>query len=66
MTQFEACQQLNSWLGWTGCILSWMKTGSFDWFSHTMLFHHTQHVIQEQGQQEEPQENIDDEDDDSG
>ena len=27
-----------------------MKTGNFDWFLHTMLFYHTQHVIQKQKQ----------------
>jgi hypothetical protein len=45
-----------------------MKTGNFDWFLHTMLFYHTQHVIQKQEQQEEPHQIIeinDDEDDDS-
>jgi hypothetical protein len=60
---------LNSWLGGFESILKQMKTGNFDWFLHTMLFYHTQHVIQKQGQQEEPHqisEINDDEDDDSG
>jgi hypothetical protein len=30
-----------------------MKTGYFDWFLHTMLFYHTQHVIRKQAQHEE-------------
>jgi len=60
---------LNSWLGGFESILKRMKTGNFDWFLHTMLFYHTQHVIQKQGQQEEPHQIIeinDDEEDDSG
>ena len=30
-----------------------MTTGDFDWFLHTMLFYHTQHVIQKQSQQKQ-------------
>ena len=40
-----------------------MKTGYFDWFLHSMLFHHTQHVIRKQAQQEEPHQIIEIEDD---
>jgi hypothetical protein len=40
-----------------------MKTGSFDWFLHTMLFYHTQHIIQKQAQQEELHQVIEIEDD---
>ena len=45
-----------------------MKTGNFDWFC-IPSFSITQHVIQKQGQQEEPHQIIqinDEEDDDSG
>ena len=38
-----------------------MKTGNFNWFLHVLLFYHTQHVIQKQGQKEKPHQ-IDDED----
>jgi hypothetical protein len=30
-----------------------MKIGNFDWFLHTMLFYHTQHVIENQSQKEQ-------------
>jgi len=40
-----------------------MKTGNFDWFLHTMLFYHTQHIIQKQAQQEELHQVIEIEDD---
>jgi hypothetical protein len=40
-----------------------MKTGNFDWFLHTMLFYHTQHVIGKQAQQEELHQIIEIEDD---
>ena len=36
-----------------------MKSGYFDWFLHSMLFYHTQLVIQKQAQQEEPHQIID-------
>ena len=38
-----------------------MKTGNFNWFLHVLLFYHTQHVIQKQGQKEKPHQ-IDDDD----
>ncbi|KIM37168.1 hypothetical protein M413DRAFT_43511, partial [Hebeloma cylindrosporum] len=47
-----ACEQLNSWLREFESILKCMKIGNFDWFLHTMLFYHTQHVIQKQSQKE--------------
>ena len=40
-----------------------MTTGYFAWFLHSMLFYHTQHVIQKQAQQEEPHQIIDIQDD---
>ena len=30
-----------------------MTIGNFDWFLHTMLFYHTQHVIKKKSQQEQ-------------
>ena len=37
-----------------------MKTGNFDCFLHVLLFYHTQHVIQKQGQKEKPHQIDDD------
>ena len=53
---------MNSWLGGFESILKRMKIGNFDWFLHVMLFYHTQHVIQKQGQKKKPHQ-IDDNDD---
>jgi len=30
-----------------------MKIGNFDWFLHTMLFYHTQTIIQKQARKEQ-------------
>jgi len=42
-----------------------MKTGNFNWFLHTMLFYHTQHVIQKQSQKKQVHQ-INEIDDDEG
>jgi len=63
LIKFQACEQLNSWLGGFESILKRMTTGNFDWFLHVLLFYHTQHVIRKQGQKEKPHQ-IDDNDDD--
>jgi hypothetical protein len=39
---------LNAWLGGYESILKRMTPGNFDWFLHTMLFFHTQHVLDKQ------------------
>ena len=44
----QACEQLNAWLGGFETILKRMTAGNFNWFLHTMLFYHTQHVIHKQ------------------
>ena len=44
----QACEQLNAWLGGFESILKRMTPGNFDWFLHTMLFYHTQHVLEKQ------------------
>ncbi|TFK43027.1 hypothetical protein BDQ12DRAFT_596128, partial [Crucibulum laeve] len=44
----QTCEQLNSWLGGFESILKQMTQGNFNWFIHTMLFYHTQYVIQKQ------------------
>ena len=48
MHTHQACEQLNAWLGGFEPILKRMTPGNFNWFLHTMLFYHTQHVIQKQ------------------
>ena len=65
LIEFQACEQLNSWIGGFESILKRMKTGNFDWFLHSMLFYHTQHTIQKQRQQEQPHQ-IDANDNDEG
>jgi hypothetical protein len=45
---FQACEQLNSWLGGFDSILKRMTQGNFNWFLHTMLFYHTRYVIRKQ------------------
>ena len=47
----QACEQLNAWLGGYESILKRMTPGNFDWFLHTMLFFHTQHVLNKQAKQ---------------
>jgi hypothetical protein len=44
----QACEQLNAWIGGFEFILKKMTPGNFNWFLHTMLFYHTQHVISKQ------------------
>jgi hypothetical protein len=48
MHTFQACEQLNAWLGGFEPILKRMTPGNFNWFLHTMLFYHTQRVIDKQ------------------
>ena len=42
----QACEQLNAWLGGFETILKRMSVGNFNWFLHTMLFVHTQRVME--------------------
>jgi len=58
----QACEQLNAWLGGFETILKRMSTGNFNWLLHTMLFIHTQKVIQKQKKKSD---NMDSEDDES-
>jgi hypothetical protein len=43
----QACEQLNAWLGGFETIIKRMSAGNFNWFLHTMLFIHTQRVIEQ-------------------
>ena len=45
---FQACEQLNAWLGGFETILKRMTVYNFNWFLHAMLFIHTQQVIKKQ------------------
>jgi hypothetical protein len=45
---FQACEQLNAWLGGFEIILKRMTVYNFKWFLHAMLFIHTQQVIRKQ------------------
>jgi len=45
---FQACEQLNAWLGGFETILKRMTVYNFNWFLHAMLFIHTQRVIKKQ------------------
>jgi hypothetical protein len=42
----QACEQLNAWLGGFETILKRMSAGNFNWFLHTMLFIHSERVIE--------------------
>ncbi|KIJ91537.1 hypothetical protein K443DRAFT_114899, partial [Laccaria amethystina LaAM-08-1] len=44
----QACEQLNAWLGGFESILKRMTQGNFDWFLHSMLFYHSQYVMEKQ------------------
>ena len=44
----QACKQLNTWLGGFQPILNRMTPGNFNWFLHSLLFLHTERVIEAQ------------------
>ena len=48
----QACEQLNAWLGGFESIMRKMTVGNFNWFLHTMLFYHTQMVLEKQEKRE--------------
>jgi len=58
----QACEQLNAWLGGFETILKRMTAGNFNWFLHTMLFYHTQHVIHKQSLKKKTGDNMEDDD----
>jgi hypothetical protein len=55
---------LNAWLAGYESVLKKMTIGNFDWFMHTMLFLHTERVINRQQAQVESAMDDDDDDDD--
>jgi len=65
---YQACEQLNSWLGGYESILKRMIPGNFDWFLHSMLFYHTKHVLKRQGGDSSDEDSSDEDssDEDSG
>jgi len=58
---FQACEQLNSWIGGFQSILNWMTPNNFKWYLHALLFIHTQQVIKRQMDKVEDEEDEDDE-----
>ena len=54
----QACEQLNAWIGGFEFILKKMTPGNFNWFLHTMLFYHTQHVVNKQMTDERAEEDV--------
>jgi hypothetical protein len=63
----QACEQLNAWLGGFELIMRKMTVGNFNWFLHTMLFYHTQMVLEKQERKErsKPDDGNDDSTEDS-
>jgi hypothetical protein len=61
----QACEQLNAWLGGFESILKRMVPGNFDWFLHTMLFYHTRYVLRKQDRKRKNEEDDDSESDES-
>ena len=64
MCQIQACEQLNAWIGGFESILKRMTVGNFNWLLHTMLFMHTQRIIQLQREKQMRMENAGDEESD--
>jgi len=60
---FQACEQLNSWIGGFQSILNRMTPNNFKWYLHALLFLHTQRVIKRQMAKVEDEGDEDDEDD---
>ncbi len=48
LTCFQACEQLNAWIGGFQYVLNKMTIGNFDWSLHALLFLHTHRVIKAQ------------------
>ena len=57
-------QKLNAWVGGFQTILKRMGVGNFNWFLHTMLFIHTEQIIEKQKAKERKKEGIDEDDGD--
>jgi hypothetical protein len=60
---FQACEQLNAWIGGFQTVLNRMTVDNFNWFLHSMLFIHTQRVIKKQREKERKRAEGDDDDD---
>jgi hypothetical protein len=56
----QACEQLNAWLGGFQPILNRMTPGNFNWFLHSLLFLHTERVIEAQKEKKQRQDRTDD------
>jgi hypothetical protein len=62
MLFFQACEQLNAWIGGFQGIVNRMTIYNFKWFLHAMLFIHTQRVIRKQKKKD----TMEDEEDEEG
>jgi len=63
----QACEQLNAWLEGFETILKRMSAGNFNWFLHTMLFIHTQRILEkiaEKKRKKSKKNKVDDSDED--
>ena len=60
----QACDQLNAWLSGFESILKRIVPSNFNWFSHTMLFYHTRHVLERQNQRNNHGDKSDEDDSD--
>jgi len=56
---FQACEQLNAWIGGFQSILNQLTPNNFKWYLHALLFIHTQQVIKRQMAKEEEEEEDD-------
>jgi hypothetical protein len=63
-TLTQASEQLNGWIGGFESILTKMTVGNFNWFLHTMLFMHTEQVIEKQKERQDGQDGQEEVDDD--
>jgi hypothetical protein len=63
---FQACEQLNSWIGGFQSILNWMAPNNFKWYLHVLLFLHTQWVIKRQMAKVRDEGDKDENDEDDG
>lgn len=61
----QACEQLNAWLGGYESILKHMTVENFNWFLHSMLFCHTNFVLERQASKRKGKDIESGEDDDS-
>ena len=62
---YQACEQLNAWLGGFQTVANRMTVDNFNWFLHCLLFIHTKRVINKQREKAKKRRE-EDEDEDEG